>query len=84
MKIAELIEALQTYPQDADVVVGVTIPDLFINAIANGSIIGNAVRPQDCSKVQFLATVPSRNPFTVRTEAPKNANTNEQGAVQEG
>lgn len=84
MTIAELKKALNTYPDDAQVVVGVTIPDLFINAIANGSIIGNAVKPEECSKVQFLATVPSRNPFAFRQEAPKNANTDQQGAVQEG
>ena len=81
MKVGEFREALGNYPDEAELVVGVSIPDLFINASAHGSVVGNALNPKDCTKVQFLAQVPSRFPFTI---GPKNADANQQGAVQEG
>lgn len=81
MTVGELRKALETYPDDATMVVCVSVPDLYINAVAHGSITGNALNPEECTKVQFLAQIPSRFPFTV---GMKNADTNQQGAVQEG
>lgn len=78
MTIGELKKALDTYPEDATLVVGVSVPDLFINAVANGSITGNAIKPEECTKVQFLAQVPTRFPFTF---GPKDADPNSEGAV---
>lgn len=62
MTVGEMKKALDTYPDDAKIVVGIQIPDLYINTIANGSITGNAVKPEESTKVQFLASVPPRMP----------------------
>lgn len=62
MTIGEMKTALDNYPDDAILVVGIQIPDLYINTIANGTITGNAVKADECTKVQFLASVPPRLP----------------------
>lgn len=56
----ELQDILDNYPEDATIVVGVTIPDLYINTVANASVSGNNVDTSKCTKVQLLAEVPSR------------------------
>lgn len=83
MTIAEFKEALGQYPDDAQLVVGISIPDLYINTVANGSLTGNNVKPDECTKVQFLANVPPRTP-QFNFGQPKNADADTEGAVQEG
>lgn len=60
MTIGEIKKALDIYPDDAILVVAVSIPDLFVAAPANLSIVGNRTNPKECDRLQFLATVPSR------------------------
>lgn len=83
MTIKEFKEALDKFPEDAKLVVGVSIPDLFINTVANGSITGNAVQPEQVTKVQLLAEVPSRQP-NISFRQVDNADADNEGAVQEG
>jgi len=84
MTIGELREALDKFPEDATLRVGISIPDLYINTVANGAITGNHVDPAQCTEVRFVATVPERTPPMFRQQlVPGNddADTDEQGAV---
>ncbi|MCI0564666.1 MAG: hypothetical protein MN733_39870 [Nitrososphaera sp.] len=58
MTISEFRAALAKYPADAKLVVGINIPELYINTHANLSVSGNTVNPDECTLVQLLATAP--------------------------
>jgi len=60
MTVGEILNALSIYPEDAAFRVGVAIPDLFINTMANAAISGNDLKPGECTEVRLIATVPSR------------------------
>ena len=87
MTVGEIREALAQYPADAKFRVAISIPDLYINTVANASITGNTVKPEDCSELRFVAMVPERMPnfqFNQTPLEPENADANTEGAVQEG
>ena len=75
MKIRELLEALQPYNSEAEIQVGLSVPELYINVKANLSIGGNAIDPGACTVVRIVSTAPPSNP---------NASTNIEGPIQEG
>jgi len=62
MKIAELIEALQKYNAEARVQAGLSIPTLFINTVANLSIVGDQAEPEKCEVVRIIAATPDARP----------------------
>lgn len=74
MNVGEFKKALDSYPEDARLVLGISIPELYINTIANGSVTGDHVNPAECTRVQILATAPPK----------RHENTEQQRAVQEG
>ena len=60
MTVGEIRKSLEMYPEDALFRVGVAIPDLFVNTMANAAITGNHVQPCEVTEVRLVATVPSR------------------------
>lgn len=74
MTVGEFRKALDSYPDGAKIVMGISIPELYINTVAHGKITGDTVDPSQCSVIQILAVAPPR----------QHANTGQQGAVQTG
>ncbi len=60
MKLQELIEALEPFNPDAEMMIGLSVPDLFINVKASLTIGGNTEDPATCNEVRLVATAPSR------------------------
>lgn len=84
MNVGEIREALDKFPADASFRVGISIPDLYINTVANASITGNTAEAEDCTEVRFVANVPERTPPMFRPLTPaesEDANTNLEGSV---
>jgi len=84
MTVGEIREALDKYPADATFRVGISIPDLYINTVANAGITGNNVDPGACTEIRFVANVPERTPPMFRqqlVEGNDDADTDTEGAV---
>lgn len=56
MKLQELLEALKPYNPEAEIIVGLSVPDLFINVRANLSVTCNADDAADCTEVRLITT----------------------------
>jgi len=72
MTIGEMIEALRQYNTNATLKCGLSVPDMFINTVANLSISGDHADPTQCTSVRLVCTAPPRE---------TNANPNDSGPV---
>ena len=74
MTIEQMIEALRQYPGSAILKCGLSVPDMYINTVANLSISGDHADVKQCTSVRLVVTAPPR-------EALNNANPNPSGPV---
>jgi hypothetical protein len=74
MTIEQLIEALRQFPQNATIKCGLSVPDIYINSVANLSISGDHEDASKCTNVRLVCTAPPRAQY---------ANPNPSGPVQE-
>lgn len=72
MNIEQLIEALRQYPANAVIKCGLSVPELYINTVANLSISGDNADPTKCTTVRLVTAAPPR---------VANANPNASGPV---
>lgn len=60
MNIEQMIEALRQFPANAVLKCGLSVPDLFINTVANLSISGDHEDPKQSTSVRLVCTAPPR------------------------
>ncbi len=58
MTVRELANALDSFPGDAIIKCGLSIPMLYINTVANLSISGDTVDPAESTVVRIVAQAP--------------------------
>ena len=70
MTILELKQALDQFPDGATIKCGLSIPNLYINSVANMSISGDGETPESSSTVRLIAAAPTFLPGPLNAENP--------------